>query len=69
MDPESSIKKMVSKSERNAYGSSEGGLYAGGGDEGCVGEEWGGREKNFALRALLVGDDVNAVMGLSRGGE
>lgn len=34
-----------------------------------MGEEWGGREKNFALRALLVGDDVYAVMGLSRGGE
>lgn len=69
MDPESSIKNMVSKSERNAKGSSKGGLYAGGGDEGCVEEDWGGREKNFALRALSVGDDVYAVMGLSRGGE
>lgn len=34
-----------------------------------MGEELGGREKNFALRALLVGDDEYAVMGLSRGGE
>lgn len=34
-----------------------------------MGEEWGVREKNFALRALLVGDDAYAVMGLSRGGE
>lgn len=33
-----------------------------------MGEEGGGREKKFMSRALLVGDDVYAAMGLSRNG-
>lgn len=33
-----------------------------------MGEEGEGKEKNFALRALLVGDDAYAAIELSRGG-
>lgn len=56
MLPESSIRKMVSKSERKAYGSSGASLYGGGADVGThllLGNSVGNVAERLSLSSLL----------------